>query len=322
MMKAIIQNLGRSTALAVSAVLVLGTAALAQQSQSQQSAPQGAQQSVQQSFPTPEAAADALIAALRGNDRPALDRIFGAESVQRLQPSEPEERQESVARFLADAAEFRAVRRESEDTAILMLGFDASPFPVPLRRVDGGWRYDPAAGAEEILNRHIGANELTAIRVMRAYIRVQMQYARSDRMGDGVRQFATRIRSTPGRRDGLYWEAPAGEEQSPVGGLLADAGESTRRTEGTPYHGYFFRILTRQGASAAGGAYDYIINGRMLAGFALVAWPAVYGETGVMTFMVNHNGAVFERDLGARTPQQAAAIRAFDPGPGWTLVQP
>ena len=321
MMKTIIQDLARSAALAASAtVLLLGSASIAQQSAPprQQSAPA----SMQQSFPTPEAAADALIAALRGSDRPALDRIFGAEWVQRLQASEPEERQDNVARFLGEVAEFRAVRRDGEDTAILMVGFDASPFPVPLRRVDGAWRYDPAAGAEELLDRRIGANEITTIRVMRAYIRAQVQYASRDRIGDGVRQFATRIASTPGRRDGLFWDAPAGEEQSPVGALLATAGGATRRAEGTPYHGYFFGVLTRQGASAAGGAYDYVINGRMLAGFALVGWPAVYGETGVMTFIVNHNGAVYQRDLGARTPQQAAAIRAFDPGPGWTLVQP
>jgi hypothetical protein len=323
MMKAIVQNLRRNAALAASAaILLFGSAAIAQQSAppSQRSAPQSAPPSVQQSFPTPEAAADALIAALRGNDRPALDRMFGAEWVQRLQASEPEERRENVARFLGEVAEFRAVRRDGEDTAILMVGFDASPFPVPLRRVDGAWRYDPAAGAEELLNRRIGANELTTIRVMRAYIRAQTRYASRDRVGDGVRQFATRIASTPGRRDGLYWDEAPGEEPSPVGALLAGAGESTRRAEGTPYHGYLFRILTRQGASAAGGAYDYVINGRMLAGFGLIAWPAVYGETGVMTFIVNHNGAVYERDLGARTPQQAAAIRAFDPGPGWRLL--
>jgi hypothetical protein len=305
MMKATLLRLRRSTALVAAAMmLLLSTSAIAQQT-----------------FPTPEAAADALIAALRNNDRPALDGIFGDGWVDRLQASEPEERQANVARFLADAAAFRAIRRDGDATAILMVGFDASPFPVPLRLVDGAWQYDPAAGAEELLNRRIGNNELTTIRVMRAYIRAQAQYASQDRIGDGVRQFATRIASTPGRRDGLYWDAAQGEEPSPVGALLADAGASTRRAEGTPYHGYLFRILTRQGANAAGGAYDYIINGRMLAGFALVAWPAVYGETGVMTFIVNHNGAVFQRDLGARTSQQAAAIRAFDPGPGWQLVE-
>jgi hypothetical protein len=197
-----------------------------------------------------------------------------------------------------------------------MVGFDASPFPIPLRRVEGGWRYDPAAGAEEMLDRRIGANELATIRVMRAYPGVQLRYASSDRMGDGVRQYAMRIASSPGRRDGLYWESSEGEEQSPVGALLADAA-SRGRAAGAPYHGYRYRILTRQGPNAAGGAYDYVINGRMVAGFALLAYPADYGETGVMSFMINQNGTLFEADLGARTAARAAAINAFDPGPGW-----
>src|SRR5262249_33383189 len=159
---------------------------------------------------------DALVAAMRTNDRAALDQIFGATWVQRLQASEPEERAQHAAQFVADATAFRAIRRDGDDTAILMTGLDAAPVAIPLPRVEGAWRYDPAAGADEILIRRIGANELTTIRVMRSYVRAQMRYASGDRVGDGVRQYAMRIRSTPGRHDGLYWDSAPDQEQSPV----------------------------------------------------------------------------------------------------------
>ena len=180
-------------------------------------------------------------------------------------------------------------------------------------------------GLDELINRRIGGNERNAIDVLRAYLDAQRAYAARDRDGDGVLQYAQKLVSTPGKQDGLYWPADAakGEEASPFGPLIAEARPTVKgHKSGDPYRGYHFRILTQQGKNAPGGAYSYVINGRMIAGFAMVAYPAEYGESGVMTFIVNHNGRIYERDLGPNTAKLAPGITAFDPGKGWNAVKP
>ena len=215
---------------------------------------------------------------------------------------------------------------ESDTKEALQLGADGWPFPIPLVKQGGQWFFDTEAGKEEILNRRIGANELGAIHVCRAYVQAQREYASEDR-GDGILEYAQHLRSTPGKHNGLFWPAKPGEELSPLGPLVAAARvEGYHRAakmlndEQAPYHGYYFKILTRQGKHAAGGKYDYIINGRMIAGFALVAWPTEWGNTGVMTFIVNQQGKVYQCNLGKKTAKLAAAMTRFDPDSRWTPV--
>jgi len=208
------------------------------------------------------------------------------------------------------------------------LGVDGWPFPIPLVKRDGQWLFDTAAGKAEILRRRIGMDELGAIAVCHAYVEAQREYASQDRLGDGVLAYAQFLRSTPGTHNGLFWPANPGEELSPLGPLVAQA-----RVEGyhrsakmmneqqAPYHGYYFKILTRQGKHAPGGKYNYIINGRMIAGFALVAWPAEWGNTGVMTFIVNQQGKVYQKDLGPKTAKIAKSMTAYDPDDTWSPAQ-
>jgi hypothetical protein len=204
------------------------------------------------------------------------------------------------------------------------VGTNDWPFPIPLVQQNGRWFFDTAAGKEELLNRRIGQNELAALEVARAYVQAQREYASRDRDGDEVLEYATKLNSSPGNHDGLYWPPEPGGEISPLGPLVANAqGEGYRfRREGgaqEPFHGYFFKMLTRQGRHAAGGKYDYVINGNMIGGFALVAWPAEYGDTGVMTFIVNQQGVVWQKDLGAKTGKVAAQMKAYDPDASWSL---
>jgi hypothetical protein len=212
---------------------------------------------------------------------------------------------------------------KGSDRRVLVIGDQAWPFPVPLVKTAGGWRFATEEGEDEIVNRRIGANERNAIFALRAYLDAQKEYASRDRNGDGVLQYAQRIGSTPGKHDGLYWPADSskGEEMSPFGPLIAESAAYLKgHKAGDPYRGYYFRILTRQGKSAPGGAYSYVINGRMIAGFAMVAYPAQYGESGVMTFIVSHNGKIFEKNLGKSTAEVASKMTAFDPGAGWKEV--
>ncbi len=209
----------------------------------------------------------------------------------------------------------------------LNIGYDAWPFPIPLVKEDGQWFFDTQAGQEEILNRRVGRNELDTIRVCNAYVDAQRQYASVDRMGDGVVQYAQHLRSAPGSHDGLYWHMEPGEDASPLGPLIAAArGEGyTHQSkimtdDQVPYHGYFFKVLTRQGRHAPGGKYDYIINGHMVAGFALVAWPAEWGNSGVMTFIVNQQDKIYEANLGPKTASIAAKMTTYDPTSDWKPV--
>ena len=277
----------------------------------------------QRSFPTPEAAVDALAAALKANDEPALLQLFGAKYQSLLSTGSASDDAGRRAQASAWIAAFRALEESGPDRRVLLVGEKAWPFPIPIVREGGSWRFATELGADEILNRRVGRNERNALYVLQQYVDAQRQYASRDRNGDGVLQYAGRLGSSPGKFDGLYWPAGRNEEQSPFGPLIAEsASYLAGHTKGDAYHGYHFRILSRQGPAAAGGAYSYVINGRMVAGFAMVAYPAQYGESGVMTFIVNQNGTIFEKDLGPGTPGIAQKMTAFDPGPGWKATQP
>jgi Protein of unknown function (DUF2950) len=276
-------------------------------------------------FATPEAAVEAMLAALKANDDAALTALVGDKYKSLVVTGDTAYDTAKRAEILAQLAAFHALDDSSADRRVLLAGTQAWPMPIPLVRDKGGWRFAAEQGVEEIQNRRIGANERSALAVMRAYVVAQHDYASVDRDGDGVLQYAQRLASSPGKFDGLYWPADAtkGEEASPFGPLIAESSAYlTGHHRGDPYRGYHFRILTRQGASAPGGAYSYIINGRMIAGFAMVAYPATYGDSGVMTFIVNGAGKIFEKNLGANTRAVAEKMTTFDPGPGWKATEP
>ena len=278
----------------------------------------------QKTFATPEAAVDAYMAALKADDDAALIAIFGAEHRDLVITPDTAANSATRAKFLAALQTFRVLAERGPDRRVLLIGDQAWPFPVPLVKDKGAWRFATEEGVDEIVNRRIGGNERNAIVVLRAYIDAQRQYASRDRDGDGVLQYAQKLGSTPGKHDGLYWPADAakGEELSPFGPLVAESAPYLKgHKEGDAYRGYHFKILTRQGKNAPGGAYNYVINGRMIAGFALVAYPARYGESGVMTFMVSNNGRIYEKDLGRNSTAIGRSMTTFDPGPGWSALQ-
>ena len=280
----------------------------------------------QTSFSSPEEALKALIDALKGNNLSAVALIFGPGIEPILDSGDPVADKNARDRFVAFADE-RHHFDGSGDTLTLVIGKDDWPFPIPLKKVDDHWRFDTAAGREEILDRRIGENELSTIQTMLAYVDAQRDFADLQRQQSGIAEYAQHILSTPGKKDGLYWPTAEGEPPSPLGPLVASARAAGYRRgakgEGpTPYHGYFFKVLTSQGPSASGGAADYIVNGRMIGGFALVAWPARYGDSGVMTFIVNHQGTVYQKNLGPQTAEIAPAINTFDPDPRWQKAQP
>jgi len=279
----------------------------------------------QETFATPEAAVDALIAALKADSDVPLTALFGDEHKLKLFDPDPAAAKANRARIVDSMQALRVLKEPSADRRILLIGANAWPVPFPIVKAGDRWRFATEEGIEELINRRIGGNERNAIYSLRAFVDAQRAYASRDRDGDGVLQYAQKVMSAPGKQDGLYWPAdPAkGEEASPFGPLIAEATPYTQgHKAGDPYRGYYFRILPQQGKSAAGGAYSYVINGRMIAGFAMVAYPAYYGESGVMTFIVNHNGVVFERDLGPNTAKLASGIKSFDPGKGWNVVKP
>ncbi len=279
----------------------------------------------QETFATPEAAADALMAALKADSDAPLTALFGEEHKVKLFDPDPAAAKANRARIVESMQTLRVLKEPSADRRILVIGDQAWPVPFPIVKTGDRWRFATEEGVEELINRRIGGNERNAIYSLRAFVDAQRAYASRDRDGDGVLQYAQKIMSSPGKQDGLYWPAdPAkGEEASPFGPLIAEATPYTAgHKAGDPYRGYYFRILPQQGKNAAGGAYSYVINGRMIAGFAMVAYPAYYGESGVMTFIVNHNGVVYERDLGPNTAKLAPGITAFDPGKGWNVVKP
>jgi len=270
-------------------------------------------------YPTPEAAADAFKAALGQDDGSGLEALFGAEHRDELVGGDPAGARQTVASLRQAANVALKVAPDGVDRATLLVGARGWPMPIPLVKGAAGWSFDVDEGMEEITDRRIGRNELSAIETSHAYVDAQMEYASADRNGDQVLEYAQRIESTPGKHDGLYWVDESGDDPSPFGPFIAGAEEYLGyRKAGEPFHGYRFRILTAQGAKPPGGKYGYVINGHMIAGFALVAWPADYGDSGIMTFVVNQQGKVFQKDLGPDTAKLVAAMKEYDPGDGWT----
>jgi hypothetical protein len=263
------------------------------------------------------------MAALKADTDAAVIAIFGEAQKDLVINSDKAAASASRAKILAAMQTFRVLQTPSPDRRVVLIGDEAWPLPIPIVRVGDRWRFATEEGAVEIANRRIGGNEHHAIYVLRAYIDAQRAYATTDRDGDGVLQYAQKLASASGKHDGLYWPADAakGEEASPFGPLMAESAAYLKgHGAGEPYYGYHFRILTRQGAKAPGGAYNYVINGRMIAGFAMVAYPAEFGKTGVMTFIVSHNGKVYEKDLGKDSTAIGAKMTTFDPGAGWKEV--
>ncbi len=286
-------------------------------------APLAAAAAPQETFVTPEAAVDALMAALKADSDPAMVAIFGEEHKDLILQSDRAATSATRAKVLAAMQTLRVLKEPSPGRRVLVIGDEAWPVPISIVRIGDRWRFATEEGREEIVNRRIGGNERNAIYVLRAYIDAQRAYAARDRDGDDVLQYAQKLASAPGKHDGLYWPADAakGEEASPFGPLIAESAAYLEgHVAGDPYRGYYFRILTRQGKNAPGGAYSYVINGRMIAGFAMVAYPAVYGKGGVMTFIVSHNGKVYEKNLGKDSAAIGAKMTTFDPGAGWKQV--
>ena len=278
-------------------------------------------------FRSPMAAVDALLEALRADDTARLDALFGPDAEDLISSGDEVADRETRRQFVAGADLRTRLDRESEGRVILSIGADDWPFPIPLVRGEAGWHFDAAAGAEELVNRRIGRNELHAIAVMNAFVGAQYEYFARAPMGEGQRRYAQRIRSSEGKRDGLSWPVAEGEAESPLGPLVAQAteegyfkGDGQDREGPDPYHGYIFRMLTAQGPHAPGGASSYVEGGAMTLGFALLAYPVAHGSSGIMTFIVNQRGIVYQKDLGPDTARIAESIEAFDPDPGWEPV--
>jgi hypothetical protein len=276
----------------------------------------------QQVFKTPDEAASALVDAAKAGDMRALVNVLGPDGEDIVSSGDEVADAETRQKFVAAYDAKHQIAMEGENKAILVIGAGDFPLPIPLVRKDGAWRFDTAAGREEILYRRIGKNELEAIQATLAYVDAQNEYAEKDRTGDGLNAYAKRIISQPGKKDGLYWPVSQGEEESPLGELMARATRLGYRVGAgrTPYLGYYFKILTRQGPAASGGAMDYFVRGKMIGGFALVAYPAEYRNSGVMTFIVNHAGTVFQQDLGPDTAKKAERMILFNPNQTWQKV--
>jgi Protein of unknown function (DUF2950) len=278
--------------------------------------------SAQQSFHTPDDAVNALVGAVRVGDRAGILSVLGREGVDIVSSGDDVADAAARQRFLAAYDAKHQIKMDGDSKAMIILGQEDFPFPIPLIRKERMWRFDTAAGRLEILYRRIGRNELDTIQACLAYVDAQNDYAEKDRTGTGAGVYAQRIVSQPGKRDGLYWPASQGEDESPLGELVAQATREGYSAGGAraPFHGYYYKILTKQGSTAPGGALDYIVRGKMIGGFALVAYPAQYGISGVMTFLVSHAGVVYQKDLGPRTEQLARRMTSFNPDQTWKIV--
>lgn len=276
--------------------------------------------SAQERFKSPDDAVAALVNAAKATDRAAVMRLLGPGSGEIVSSGDAVADATARKRVLEAYDSRHQVVTEGGDKAVLVIGNEEWPFPIPLVRKDGSWQFDTAAGREEILARRIGRNELNTIEACLAFVDAQQEYAEKGVAGNGV--YAQRIVSRPGTKDGLYWPAASEEDESPLGDLAASAAAEGYRAgrQRMPYHGYYYRVLTRQGPSALGGAIDYVVRGKMIGGFALVAYPAEYGNSGVMTFVVNHQGVVFQKDLGLSTARIAGAMTTFNPDQSWSRV--
>jgi hypothetical protein len=285
-------------------------------------------------FDKPEDALKALLEATKSKDHPRMRKLLGVEPGELASGDEIQDQADfdQFAKHLAEAAK---LVHEGEDRVILEVGPEGYTFPIPLVRKDGKWFFDTPAGKEELMNRRIGENEIKAIAVCHGFVAAQREYNIKDWNNDGIVEYAQKIKSTSGKKDGLYWETDEDESPSPLGPLVAEAqaegyGPKASSKPATtqpaehkphPYHGYCYRVLTRQGERAPGGKFDYVINGHMVAGFAMLAWPADYDSSGVMTFIVNANGKIYQKDLGEKTPAIAGSMTEYDPDNTWTLVK-
>ena len=279
----------------------------------------------QKGFATPDEAVNAFATAMRSNDEQALLSIFGTAAKELISSGDPVQDKQRREMFISDYDRKNSITQEGAKM-VLVIGEKDWPFPIPLVKKGDQWIFDTKAGKEEILNRRIGEDELSTVQTLLAIVDAQREYALIDRDNDGLRAYAEKLRSDPGKKNGLYWETKEGEEPSPLGELVADArAEGYTRTgpkQGPiPFHGYYFRLLKKQGKHAPGGAFDYVVKNKMIGGFAVVAYPAVYGSSGVMTFVVNHEGVVYEKDLGKNTPKIAKAMTSFDPDKTWKKVE-
>jgi hypothetical protein len=276
----------------------------------------------QRSYATPEQAVDALISAVKSGKSSAMLRTLGQDAKSVIESGDPVQDANSREVFARSYDESRKLVREGSTISHLLVGESEWPFPFALVKEDAGWRFDTSGGVDEIVNRRIGTNEISTIQSCLAYVDAQYEYYLANPEAGAILHYARRLLSTPGQKDGLFWETGTDEPESPLGAEFANARSQGYLQEGaptpSPYHGYYYRALEAQGAAAAGGAYDYLVGDQMIGGFALLAYPAEYGSSGVMTFIVNHDGVVFSKDLGPDTATLAGKIAAFDPVDGWT----
>jgi len=276
----------------------------------------------QRDFATAEQAAEALVRAMRSDDQAELLRVLGPTAEPLIRSGDEVADRESRLRLVTAYDVAHRIEPEGATRALMVVGAEQWSLPIPVVQQGQRWHFDTDAGVQKILDRRVGRNELSVIRVCREYVAAQREYAARDRLGNGPGQFAQRFDSNPGKHDGLYWEAAAGEASSPFGPLVAKARaegytEKDNLDRPSPYHGYYYRILTRQGAHAPGGAKDYVIDGHMTGGYALLAYPAKWGDSGIMTFVINQDGIVFEKNLGPETQRLAGEITAYDPDLSW-----
>jgi hypothetical protein len=277
-------------------------------------------------FITPEQAVETLVDATRGNDSAALIKILGIDAASLISSGDPVADKKSRDRFVMAYDSKHRLESEDDGKATLIVGEEEWPLPIPLvRDVNNNWQFDVGFGEQEILNRRIGRNEINVIGICRAYVDAQREFAAQHRITNGLSEYAQHIISTAGKHDGLYWPAKVGEKESPLGPLIANAraegyvdGEIYNKRQ--PYHGYYYKILRQQGPSAAEGAKNYIFHGHMTKGFALLAFPAKYGDSGIMTFIVNQNGIVFEKNIGPETPKIVARTVQYNPDESWKVV--
>ena len=279
----------------------------------------------QPTFNTPQDAVGGLAAAIRARNTARVSSILGPGSEKLLSSGDPVADRNAYKKFITEYDAAHEISDDGDRTANLVVGTDDWPFPFPIVKVAGRWRFDAKEGAQEIIDRRVGRNELDTIEVCKAYVAAQREYAARDRDHDGWVEYAQKLLSSSGKRDGLYWPSSSDGDESPLGPLMAKAraqgygGEGQKDTR-TPYHGYYYKVLTGQGPGAKDGAYDYIIKGHMIGGFGVVAYPAQYGSSGIMTFIVNHDGIVYQKDLGPDTPAIASKMTLFDPDRSWTAV--
>ncbi len=273
----------------------------------------------------PEEAVKAWITAIKANDDKEVLTIFGPEAKDLIFSGDPVSDKERREKVIAAYDKKNSLVKEG-DKMVIIIGENDWPFPIPLLKKGDQWFFDTKAGKEEILNRQIGKNELDTIQTMLAVVDAQREYAMTDHDGDGLIEYAEKAWSDPGKKNGLYWETKEGEEPSPLGEMVVKARAEGYSKKGSksnpvPLHGYYYRLLNKQGKNAAGGAYDYIVKGNQIGGFAVIAFPAKYGISGVMTFVVNHDGVVYQKDLGKNTEKAAKAIKKFDPDKTWKKTQ-